>query len=29
MWFSVNFRFLVDVSGNLMLVEFGGIRWNS
>jgi len=25
MWFSVIFRFLVDVSRNLILVEFGEI----
>jgi len=25
MWFSIAFKFLVDVSGNLMSVEFGGI----
>ena len=25
MWFSIAFRFLVNVSGNLILVEFGGI----
>ena len=25
MWFSIIFRFLVDVSGNLILVEFSGI----
>jgi len=24
-WSSINFRFLVDVGGNLILVEFGGI----
>ena len=25
MWFSIIFRFLVDVSGNLILVEFSRI----
>jgi len=24
-WFSIIFRFLVDISGNLILVEFGEI----
>ena len=27
MGFNRNFRFLMDISGNLALVEFGGIFW--
>ena len=27
MGFNKNFRFLINISGNLALVEFGGIFW--